>query len=116
MLGMQKNPTADELYRMILARKVTYEEIRRLDQSKFADLEMTMRMLYDHGNMKFDSSSQSLEVLHTTNASMREPKRLPVASKAKRNERVTATVGVKRNKRPESLVLKQPPQAEKPEK
>ena len=115
-LGFSKHLTAEELHKLVIQKKTTYEEIRRMEPIKFMDLEATMRMLYDHGNMKFDSSSQSLEVLHTTNASMREPKRLPVASKAKRNEKVTATVGVKRNKRPESLVAKQPPQAEKPEK
>ena len=46
-----------------------------MDPIKFLDLEATMRMLYDHGNMKFEINSQELEVIPTTNASMREPKR-----------------------------------------
>lgn len=46
-----------------------------MDPIKFMDLEVTMRMLYDHGNMKFEVNSQPLEVINSTNASMREPKR-----------------------------------------
>mgnify|MGYP001626698256 CR=1 FL=1 len=46
---------------------------------KFMDLESTMRMLYDHGNMKFDSSlnnsQDAISVISAVNASMREPKR-----------------------------------------
>lgn len=60
VLGMFKNPTAEELYKMILAKKVTYEEIRRLDEKKFADLEMTMRMLYDHSSVGLDSKGSVL--------------------------------------------------------
>ena len=51
MLNMFKNPTAEELYRMILSKKVTYEEIRMIDPNKFVDLELTMRMLYDHSSI-----------------------------------------------------------------
>mmetsp|Transcript_29638 Transcript_29638/g.39412 ORF Transcript_29638/g.39412 Transcript_29638/m.39412 type:complete len:155 (-) Transcript_29638:2004-2468(-) len=94
-----------------------YEDIRRMDPVKFMDLEATMRMLYDHGNMKFDSSSHSLEVIHTTNASMREPKRLPAATKGKRAEKAAVSqVSAKRKARPESLPTKQPQQSDKPTK
>jgi hypothetical protein len=29
--------------------RLTYEQIRRIDPTRFVDLEDTMRMLYDHG-------------------------------------------------------------------
>ena len=48
--------TAEELHKLVLLRKITYEEIRRIDPVKFVDLETTMRMLYDHGDMQFDDS------------------------------------------------------------
>ena len=38
-------------------KRTTYEEIRRIDPSKFMDLEATMRMLYDHGDMTFEDST-----------------------------------------------------------
>lgn len=34
-----------------MKRKITYEQIRRLDPPRFSDLESTMRMLYDHGTL-----------------------------------------------------------------
>ena len=81
--------TAEELHKLVIQKKTTYDEIRRMDPTKFMDLEATMRMLYDHGNMKFDSS---IEVVHTTNASMREPKRASGAAKGKRPEKsITST-------------------------
>ena len=49
MLRTAKNPTAEDLHRLIMKEKVTYEEIRRIDPNRFHDLEDTMRMLYDHG-------------------------------------------------------------------
>jgi hypothetical protein len=30
-------------------KRVTYEQIRKIDPHRFHDLEVTMRMLYDHG-------------------------------------------------------------------
>lgn len=54
-------------------KKTTYEEIRRIDPIKFMDLEATMRMLYDHGDMTFEDS-QTINSISPTNASMREPK------------------------------------------
>ena len=51
ILGLSKHTTAEELHKLVLTRKTTYEDIRRIDPNKFADLEHTMRMLYDHGNM-----------------------------------------------------------------
>ena len=55
-LGFSKHLTAEELHKLVIQKKATYEEIRRMEPNKFMDLEATMRMLYDHGNMKFDSS------------------------------------------------------------
>ena len=67
VLGHSKHTTAEELYKLVLMKRTTYEEIRRIDPSKFMDLEATMRMLYDHGDMTFEdsaslSNSQALAV------------------------------------------------------
>ena len=67
-----------------------------MDTNKFADLEATMRMLYDHGNMRFDSTNSAIEVVHNTNASMREPKRVQQRK----------VVGGKRKTRPEPMAAK----------
>lgn len=40
--------TADILIELVKDKKVTYESIRVVDPERFADLEPTMRMLYDH--------------------------------------------------------------------
>ena len=72
ILGHTKHTTAEELHKLVLLRKTTYEEIRKIDPIKFMDLESTMRMLYDHGNMTFDDS-QPVNTICPTNASMREP-------------------------------------------
>ena len=56
ILGQAKHTTAEELHKLVLLHKTTYEEIRKIDPIKFMDLEATMRMLYDHGNMTFDDS------------------------------------------------------------
>ena len=56
ILGHTKHTTAEELYKLVLMKKTTYEEIRRIDPVKFMDLEATMRMLYDHGDMTFEDS------------------------------------------------------------
>lgn len=77
-----------------------------------------MRMLYDHGNMKFDSSSggqhslDNVNVINAVNASMREPKRTST-SKPSQNDKIA---GVKRKTRPDSLTVKPPAQASKPTK
>jgi hypothetical protein len=96
MLAMQKNPTADELYSMILARKVTYEEIRRIDPVKFIDLEMTMRMLYDHSSIGGGEPSKVdlLPEVPATNASMRETVRQQ--SRGRKTSDNSAPVGQKR--------------------
>jgi hypothetical protein len=39
LLGMNKTPSAEELHKMIMRKRVTYEQIRRLDPPKFHDLE-----------------------------------------------------------------------------
>ena len=49
LLGTAKNPTAEDLHKLIMRERVTYEQIRRIDANRFHDLEDTMRMLYDHG-------------------------------------------------------------------
>ena len=75
ILGLQKHTTAEELHKLVLAKKIVYEDIRKIDPVKFVDLEATMRMLYDHGNMTFEGPPQSISSILPTNASMREPKR-----------------------------------------
>lgn len=74
ILGQSKTTTAEELHRLIISKKTTYEEIRRIDPHKFADLEATMRMLFDHGNMTFDDRpAQPIADIPPPNASLREP-------------------------------------------
>ena len=75
--------TAEELHKLVITKKTTYEEIRKIDPFKFVDLEATMRMLYDHGNMTFESSSTALTSICPTNASMREPKRVTAVKATK---------------------------------
>jgi len=54
---MTKNATADDLHRIIMRKRVTYEQIRRIDPNRFHDLEVTMKMLYDHGpDYNFESA------------------------------------------------------------
>ena len=129
VLGHTKHTTAEELYKLVLMKKTTYEEIRRIDPSKFMDLEATMRMLYDHGDMTFEDNlsgshsqqtNQAMNSIAPTNASMREPKGASVIGGAGRgsssranaasssNERAT----LKRKTRPESLIVK-PPKSDK---
>ena len=59
---MQKNITAEELHKLIMNKRVTYEQIRKIDASRFYDLESTMRMLFDHGNSYFNDQDNSSEV------------------------------------------------------
>lgn len=49
LLQVQKNPSAEELHRLIMRKRVTYDQIRKIDPQRFTDLEPTMRMLFDHG-------------------------------------------------------------------
>ena len=56
-----------------MRKKVTYDQIRRIDPEKFSDLEQTMRMLYDHGNMQISEGTDYEPVIAQTNASLREP-------------------------------------------
>ena len=60
-----------------------------MDPVKFIDLESTMRMLYDHGNMKFESApdSDAYAVVNSVNASMREPKRAHSSAKAANSDK-----------------------------
>ena len=101
-------------------KKTTYEEIRRIDPNKFMDLESTMRMLYDHGDMTFEdhNSSQTMNSISPTNASMREPKGASVTGAGRGSSaRANATANnerasLKRKTRPESLIVK-PPKSDK---
>ena len=68
-MGITKHLTADELHRIIMRKKITYDQIKRLDPQRFADLESTMQMLYDHG-----SDFQSKEAKKTPE--LKEPKKL----------------------------------------
>lgn len=52
LIGVTKNPSAEELHRFIMQRKVTYKDILKIDPARFDDLEQTMRMLYDHGELE----------------------------------------------------------------
>ena len=52
-----KHVTAEELHSLVMAKKVTYAAIYKIDPVKFSDLESTMRMLYDHGDKLADNYS-----------------------------------------------------------
>lgn len=85
----------------MITKKTTYEEVRKIDPSKFIDLESTMRMLYDHGNMTFESSViPELDSIPLTNASMREPKRASTAGRGNRTGPAKTTT-LKRKTRPD---------------
>lgn len=73
LLSMTKNPSAEELLKLIMRKRVTYEQIRRIDPDKFSDLEQTMKMLYDHGPLQHPENGDSEPIIAATNASLREP-------------------------------------------
>jgi len=45
-----------------MKKRVTYEQIRKIDASRFNDLEPTMRMLFDHGPSFYNDHENSGEV------------------------------------------------------
>ena len=47
-----RNLSTDDLFNLVKKRKVGYEQIRAVDPHRFADLEFTMKMLYDHSDIK----------------------------------------------------------------
>ena len=83
-----------------------YEDIRKIDPVKFVDLEATMRMLYDHGNMTFEGPPQSISNILPTNASMREPKRAAAVSRAVAPPASDKVPAALKRKRQESQTLK----------
>ena len=101
---MFKNPTAEELYRMILAKKVSYEEIRRIDPNRFADLELTMRMLYDHSSIGAETKGMLGQKLMateipSTNPSMREPQRVSTSQRGRKAQEASQPVAPPRRGR-----------------
>lgn len=48
----QRNMSTDDLFNLVAKRRVTYEQIRCVDPHRFCDLEFTMKMLYDHSDIK----------------------------------------------------------------
>lgn len=87
-MGQQKNTTAEDLYKLVINRRVTYEEIRKVDPVKFSDLEVTMRMLYDHGDMTF---AEKMSASTTVNASLREPKQSSSSAQTYKNKQAAST-------------------------
>jgi hypothetical protein len=48
-LGIKvKNLTAEYLYTLVREKKVSYQQINKLDPKKFGDLEDTMKMIFNH--------------------------------------------------------------------
>jgi hypothetical protein len=47
-----RNLSTDDLFGLVKKRRVTYEQIRSVDPHRFQDLEFTMKMLYDHADIK----------------------------------------------------------------
>lgn len=72
---------------------MTYEDIRKVDPIKFSDLEITMRMLYDHGDMTF---AEKISTSTTVNASLREPKQSLSSAQAYKNKQATSAASLKR--------------------
>ena len=59
--------TAEELHSLVMAKKVTYAAIYKIDPVKFSDLEPTMRMLYDHGDKPADNySSPTISIVSSS--------------------------------------------------
>jgi hypothetical protein len=45
-----KNLSAEQLYDLVQARKVSYEVIKDMDPQRFKDLEYTMKLIFNHDN------------------------------------------------------------------
>lgn len=43
-----KNLTAEYLYTLVRDKKVTYESVKEIDPKRFADLEYTMKLIFNH--------------------------------------------------------------------
>lgn len=82
----------------MLRKKVTYEQIRRIDPSRFHDLESTMKMLYDHGPecqamafeteqdwVNYPQSISSTPVLKEASSKRKTPVKPPTNPKLKPN-------------------------------
>lgn len=39
---------------MVIQREISYDKIRMIDRGYFAELEWTMRLLYDHGDKNLE--------------------------------------------------------------
>ena len=92
-----------------MRKKVTYEQIRRIDQNRFSDLEATMRMLYDHGTMNLSDGGNFENQITHTNASLREPQH-PGRRKNQTQPEVSASLRLGKRgtqTRPESSIPKQ---------
>lgn len=59
LLGIAKNPSAEDLHKQVIQNKVSYEQIRKIDPVRFQDLESTMRMLFDHGSVFQESDDET---------------------------------------------------------
>ena len=95
-----------------MAKKTTYANIRKIDPVKFFDLESTMRMLYDHGNL-FAGCEESYQTVSDVES---VKKTVPSGRKAKTKAKVaeataTAVIPTKRKTRPVgSLIVSTKPQ------
>lgn len=48
-LGLKfKNISAEQLYDLVKAKKVSYEQIKDMDPQRFKDLEYTMKLIFNH--------------------------------------------------------------------
>lgn len=43
-----KNLTAEYLYTLVRDKKVSYEKIKEIEPKRFADLEYTMKLIFNH--------------------------------------------------------------------
>jgi hypothetical protein len=74
-LGLKfKNLTAEQLYSLVRERKVTYDQIKDVEPSKFKDLEYTMRLIFNHDDdiaMPHNHSPKILQASHAPATSSR---------------------------------------------
>lgn len=43
-----KNLTAEYLYTLVKDKKISYDSIKEIDPKRFADLEYTMKLIFNH--------------------------------------------------------------------
>jgi len=56
------------LYTLVKERKVTYDQIKEVEPSKFKDLEYTMRLIFNHDDDTAQPHNHSQKILQASHA------------------------------------------------